>query len=145
MSTMSKLAIVFTTCTLTLGSLTAFAADPSPAPSAGASEEKATVTKSGLRYIDKKVGTGPLPTNGQTVSITYLITVNDKRIESSNMEFTLGKDQALKGLEEGVSTMRAGGQRTLFVPPELGYGSVAVKNVPPNALMVIDVELLEIK
>ena len=149
MSTMSKLAIGLTTLTLTFGSLPVFAADPSPASSPAAAEEKTTVTKSGLQYIDKKVGTGPVPKNGQTVSIDYTITVGDKKIESSPlgqpMVFTLGKDQALKGLEEGVSTMRVGGQRKLLVPPTLGYGNETVAKVPPNSLMVIDVELLEIK
>jgi peptidylprolyl isomerase len=135
-----------------LGTAPAHAADPAPAPSASASpaaQEKPTVTKSGLEYIDVKVGTGATPKAGDTVRITYTINVGAKAIETRTagqpFEFQVGRGQALKGLDEGVSTMKAGGQRKLMVPPSLGYGAEAVGSVPPNSPLLIDVELLEVR
>jgi peptidylprolyl isomerase len=137
--------------TLTLmPALPVMAADPSPAPAtADAAAEKPVTTQSGLQYVDTKVGSGPMPKKGQMVAITYTISTNGKRLESSRagakMRFVLGKDQALKGIEEGVSTMKVGGQRKLTLPPSLGYGAAGAGKVPPNATLEVDVELHEIQ
>jgi peptidylprolyl isomerase len=136
------------TATLLVAPTCARAADPSPAASPGAAETKTTA--SGLRYTDLVVGKGPMPHKGQTVSVKYEIHIRDKKVESSpphaNFEFILGKDQALKAMEEGVSTMQVGGKRKLIVPPDLGYGAEGVPGrVEPNATMVIDMELHAIK
>lgn len=144
-------AVLLTALTaLTLGTTPARAADPTPAPSAsGAPEQKPTVLKSGLQYIDLVVGKGPMPKKGQRVAISYVAMVGNKRIEASipstPFEFVLGSDQAMKGLDEGVSTMKVGGKRKIMVPPELGYGNNEVGNVPPSSIIVYDVELLRIK
>ena len=83
------------------------------------------------------------------MTINYTIAIGEKKIAGSKsgtpMVFTIGKGQALKGLDEGVQGMKTGGQRKLTVPPSLGYGSETVSKVPPNSTMLIDVELLEIK
>lgn len=126
------------------------AADPAPASSGGDSAAKVVTTKSGLQYEDVKVGTGATPKTGQTAVVTYVITVDGKKIEGSPaaqpLEFVLGKEQTLKALEEGVSTMKVGGQRKLVVPPQLGYGPEGVPGrVPPNATLHFDVELLAVK
>lgn len=130
------------------------AADPTPAtsPSAAGSPgptATATVLKSGLEYIDDVVGKGPMPKSGQRVAISYTAAVGNKRIESTSpaapFEFVLGANQAMKGLEEGVSTMKVGGKRRILVPPDLGYGSVEVGSVPANSIIIYDVELLSIK
>jgi peptidylprolyl isomerase len=131
---------------LVLGASFANAADPAPAPSAA---EATVTTKSGLQYVDVKVGTGATPKKGQTVALNYTITVNGKKIEGSTptqpMQFEIGKEQALKALEEGVSTMKVGGQRKLIVPPELGYGAEGIPGrVPPNSVLNFDVELLSV-
>ncbi|MEO6026545.1 MAG: FKBP-type peptidyl-prolyl cis-trans isomerase [Candidatus Binatia bacterium] len=135
--------------TLALGSLPAVAADPTPEPSGSPAEEaKPTVLKSGLQYIDTVVGTGATPKKGQKVAINYTAAVGNKRIESSSpaapFEFVIGSDQAMKGLIEGVSTMKVGGKRKIMVPPELGYGNEEVGNVPPSSIIVFDVELVRI-
>jgi len=138
-----------TTCSLT--PTLAVAADPSPAASPGAATDAKTVTtKSGLQYTDIEVGKGNMPKKGQTVAVKYAIYVNDKKVESSppdtNFEFILGRDQALKGIEEGVSTMQVGGKRKLRVPPDLGYGAEGVDGkVPSNTVMLIDLELIAIR
>jgi len=127
-------------------------AEPAPAPSASAApaaEVKPTTTASGLQYVDTRVGTGKSPKPGQTVVVTYTISIGDRRIETSPagapFQFAVGRGQALKGLDEGVATMKAGGQRKLMVPPSLGYGSEGAGSVPPNTTLLIDVELLEVR
>lgn len=127
-------------------------AEPTPAPSASAAPAalaKPTTTASGLQYIDTKVGKGKSPKPGQTVVVTYTISIGDRRVETSRssapFQFVVGRDQALKGLDEGVATMKVGGQRKLMVPPSLGYGSEGAGDVPANTTLLIDVELLEVR
>ena len=124
------------------------AAEPSPAPSLSAAPPFSTA--SGLQYVDLELGSGPTPKPGQNVAIEYTISLDGKRIAGSRagqpMVFAIDRDQAMKGLNEGVSTMKVGGHRTLTVPPALGYGSAGVDGrVPPNATLLIDVHLLEIR
>ncbi|XP_065855047.1 peptidyl-prolyl cis-trans isomerase FKBP16-4, chloroplastic-like [Euphorbia lathyris] len=62
--------------------------------------------------------------------------------------FDVGQSErgnVLKGLDLGVEGMRVGGQRLIIVPPELAYGSKGVQEIPPNATIELDVELLAIK
>lgn len=111
-----------------------------------------TTTASGLQYIDTKVGTGPSPKTGQSVTVHYTGTLKDgKKFDSSvdrNEPFTfvIGIGQVIKGWDEGVSTMKVGGKRTLIIPSNLGYGERGAGNViPPNSELHFDVELLGIK
>lgn len=132
---------------LVLAATSARAADPAPAASPGAAS---VTTASGLEYVEVSAGEGATPKDGQTVVILYSIKSGETVIEGKNggrtFEFTLGKGQALKGLEEGVSTMKVGGKRTLRVPPALGYGTEGVPGrVPANAVLEIDVELKAIR
>ena len=129
--------------------LHAAAADPTPAASVSPAGPMVT-TASGLKYVDLVVGSGPTPKPGQQVAVHYTISHRDKQLAGSKgaqpFIFAIDRDQALKGLNEGVSTMKVGGHRKLIVPPALGYGSEGVEGrVPPNATLDVDVELLEIK
>lgn len=114
-------------------------------------EETLVTTESGLQYEDIVEGTGAMPQRGQRVTVHYTGTLEDgTKFDSSRdrrrpFSFTLGVGQVIKGWDEGVASMRVGGQRKLIIPPELGYGARGAGGViPPNAMLVFDVELLRI-
>lgn len=109
-------------------------------------------TPSGLQYEDIKVGDGAQPQAGQTVSVHYTGTLTDgTKFDSSRdrgqpFSFRLGTGEVIKGWDEGLSTMKVGGQRKLTIPPDLGYGARGAGGViPPNATLIFDVELLDVK
>ena len=110
----------------------------------------------GLRIIDVKPGTGPVPQAGQTVTVNYTGWLyvdgkKGKKFDSSldrnqPFSFTLGQGQVIKGWDEGLATMHVGGKRTLIIPPDLGYGADgAGADIPPGATLIFDVDLLSVK
>lgn len=108
-------------------------------------------TESGLQYIDQVEGTGAQPQPGQTVVVHYTGTLEDgTKFDSSRdrnrpFSFPLGAGRVIKGWDEGIATMKVGGQRRLIIPPDLGYGARGAGGViPPNATLIFDVELLRI-
>jgi len=114
------------------------------------------MTSSGLRITDSKIGTGATPQSGQTCVMHYTGWLyqngaKGQKFDSSldrgkPFEFVLGRHQVIAGWDEGVATMRVGGKRTLIIPPELGYGARGAGNIiPPNATLIFDVELLDVK
>ncbi len=109
-------------------------------------------TPSGLKYEDITVGTGAQPQRGQTVTVHYTGTLtNGTKFDSSRdankpFSFLFGTGQVIKGWDEGVVTMKIGGQRRLTIPASLGYGASGAGGViPPNATLIFDVELLEVR
>lgn len=113
-------------------------------------------TPSGLQIIDTTEGSGASPKTGQTCVMHYtgwLYQNGQKgaKFDSSldrgkPFEFRIGVGMVIKGWDEGVSTMKVGGKRTLIIPSELGYGARGAGGViPPNATLMFDVELLDIK
>ncbi len=61
-------------------------------------------------------------------------------------EFRIGQGMVIKGFERGVVGMKVGGVRKVTIPPELGYGKRgAPPQIPPNATLVFDIELLDVK
>jgi FKBP-type peptidyl-prolyl cis-trans isomerase FkpA len=112
-----------------------------------------------LQTTDAKVGTGADATNGKHVTVHYTGWLYDeaaaghhgKQFDSSRdggqpFSFRLGAGQVIRGWDEGVAGMKVGGSRTLVIPPELGYGrNGAGGAIPPNAALVFDVELLDVK
>ncbi len=106
-------------------------------------------TASGLKYVDVKVGAGAAPTAGKKVKVHYTGRLADgKKFDSSvdrgqPFEFVIGVGQVIKGWDEGVLSMKVGGQRKLVIPPNLGYGPRGFPGaIPPNAELHFDVELL---
>lgn len=127
------------------------APDVTPEATTPMTEENLVTTDSGLQYVDIVEGTGAMPQPGQRVTVHYTGTLEDgTKFDSSRdrgrpFGFQIGVGQVIKGWDEGVGTMRVGGQRKLIIPPELGYGSRGAGGViPPNATLLFDVELLRI-
>ncbi len=109
-------------------------------------------TASGLEYWDIKVGTGAVAQTGQNVKVEYTgWLTNGKKFDSSvgtgrPFEFMLGAGRVIKGWDEGIVGMKVGGKRQLRIPPDLAYGASGFSNViPPNATLIFDVKLLDVK
>jgi FKBP-type peptidyl-prolyl cis-trans isomerase FkpA len=113
-------------------------------------------TPSGLQIIDDKVGTGATPKTGQNCVMHYTGWLYEggakgKKFDSSldrgqPFEFPIGRQRVIAGWDEGVATMKVGGKRTLIIPPQLGYGARGAGGViPPNATLIFEVELLDVK
>jgi FKBP-type peptidyl-prolyl cis-trans isomerase FkpA len=112
-----------------------------------------------LIKTDVKLGTGDLATAGKSVSVHYTGWLYDaaatnhhgKKFDSSRdrnepFEFPLGGGRVIAGWDQGVAGMKVGGQRTLIIPANMGYGAAgAGRVIPPNATLVFDVELLGVK
>ncbi len=125
-------------------------------PTAAAAESATVTTSSGLKITDTKVGTGATPKQGQICVMHYTGWLyqdgaKGRKFDSSvdrgqPFEFPLGLHRVIAGWDEGVATMKVGGKRTLIIPPELGYGARGAGGViPPNATLIFDVELLDVK
>lgn len=113
---------------------------------------KEIVTPSGLTYLDQTIGTGEPAVAGQTATVHYTGWLeNGNKFDSSvdrgqPFSFPLGAGRVIKGWDEGVVGMKVGGKRKLTIPASLGYGTGGVGGViPPNATLIFDVELLEIR
>ena len=112
----------------------------------------AKVTGSGLRYIVKTPGSGPKPSRGANISAHYEgRLLNDQVFDSSfarnePIDFSVGVGQVIPGWDEALMDMAVGEERTLIIPPNLGYGDKGAGGViPPNAWLIFDVKLVAIK
>ncbi len=115
--------------------------------------EGMTKTESGIKYKISKKGTGPNAKPNDLLSVHYsLKLVDGSEIDSSftrgaPIEFTCGVGQVIRGWDEAMQLLNKGSKATLVIPSELGYGSVGAGNgvIPPNATLIFDVELVDIK
>jgi FKBP-type peptidyl-prolyl cis-trans isomerase FkpA len=120
-------------------------------------EGRSNVTQ--LLKTDAKEGTGNEAVAGRRVTVHYTGWLYDetkpdkkgRKFDSSKdsnqpFDFRLGGGEVIPGWDEGVVGMKVGGQRTLTIPPDMGYGARGAGGViPPNATLVFDVELLDVR
>ena len=112
-----------------------------------------------LIKTDESTGTGHEAAAGRTVTVHYTGWLYDqskpdhkgKKFDSSRdrgepFTFRLGSGQVIRGWDDGVAGMKVGGRRTLTAPPEYGYGAQGFPGaIPPNATLIFDVELLDVR
>ncbi len=114
-----------------------------------------TTTESGLQYHDFAGGNGDTATAADTTTVTVHYNgwlAEDSTLFDSSYErgrpfsFRLGAGEVIRGWDQGVDSMRVGGERQLVIPPALGYGSSgAGTSIPPNATLIFEVELLSVE
>ena len=109
-------------------------------------------TESGLRYQILQKGSGSKATKGATVSVHYKGQLSDGTVFDSSykrkepIEFALGTGQVIAGWDEGVALLNVGDKARFVIPSHLGYGAQGAGGViPPNANLIFDVELVEVK
>ena len=133
-----------------------FAATPSLAVNKG---DLPALPLSELHMIDSLVGDGETAKRGASVTVHYSGWLYDPskpqgrgtKFDSSKdrgqtFQFGLGRGMVIQGWDRGVEGMKVGGNRTLIIPPDLGYGSRGAGGViPPNATLLFDVELVNVE
>ena len=121
-----------------------FVGPPAATPGAIASVK----TASGLEYQDLLVGTGSESQAGKKVRVHYTGWLTNGSVFDSSrrrgepFEFVLGQRQVIAGWDEGVAGMKVGGKRKLTIPSELGYGAGGNGQIPGNATLIFEVELV---
>jgi FKBP-type peptidyl-prolyl cis-trans isomerase len=113
----------------------------------------------GLISADVKVGTGAEAAFGNEVLVHYTGWIYDEnrsqhrgrefdssRDRNEPIAFKLGAGEVIRGWDEGVNGMKVGGRRTLTIPPEMAYAEKGLGElIPPNAILIFDVELVDVK
>jgi hypothetical protein len=165
-STRSRAAVIRACAALTLfisGCASTPRTPASPSPNEGPPEkvtflpalgiDLATMTKlpSGLYYQDSQVGTGDAASARKEVTVEYVGALPDgTKFDSSSdhgapITFRLGSSTVIRGWSEGIEGMRVGGDRVMVIPPELGYGRLGARGIPPNTTLVFEVRLLKVR
>ena len=111
-----------------------------------------TRLNSGLMYRDVIMGTGTVVSPQRQLEIHYSGWLENGMMFDSSFRkgtvfrFTLGRDPVIPGWETGLLGMKAGGRRTLVIPPSLAYGAAGAGNtIPPNATLVFEVWLVSVR
>jgi peptidyl-prolyl cis-trans isomerase A (cyclophilin A) len=109
-------------------------------------------TESGLRYQFIQKGEGKQAAAGKTVSVHYEGSLENGKVFDSSyprkkpIEFKLGQGQVIEGWDEGIQLLRVGDKARFVIPSDLGYGSRGAGGaIPPNATLIFDVELMDVK
>ncbi|MFY8214927.1 MAG: peptidylprolyl isomerase [Flavobacterium sp.] len=109
-------------------------------------------TESGLRYQMIQKGSGKKAEKGKTVSVHYSGSLENGKVFDSSysrkkpIEFPLGQGHVIEGWDEGIALLQVGDKARFVIPSHLGYGSRGAGGViPPNATLIFDVELMDVK
>ncbi len=148
--------VVVTAVQLTAGAQTALPKAPDPyAPPRQAGPQRAIgetiTTPSGLSYVFTKLGHGPQPQTGDVMVIHGIGRFTDgkefwnTRTDDEPYEYTPGVDRVIRGFEEGMREVREGDRIVITMKPELAYGEKGNRDIPPNATLVFDYEILAVK
>lgn len=113
-------------------------------------KEDINVTQSGLQYKVLKLGTGKHPKATSMVKVHYkgtLLdgTVFDESYSRGNQPAEFALDKVIRGFQEGLMLMAEGSKFILYIPPDIGYGNRPLGKIPPNSLLIFEVELFEVK
>ena len=113
-------------------------------------EQETIETSTGLKYVVTQTGEGEKAGNSKTVTVHYTGSLSNGQVFDSSVQrnqplkFITGVGQVIKGWDEALSDMRKGEKRTLTIPPDLGYGANGrPPTIPPNSVLLFDVELLD--
>ena len=109
-------------------------------------------TSSGLAFIIEKQGDGAKAEAGKTVTVNYTGKLLDGKVFDSSLNpgrtpfsFKLGQGQVIKGWDEGIGLFNVGGKGTLIIPSTLAYGARAAGSIPPNSILIFDIEVLKVE
>jgi FKBP-type peptidyl-prolyl cis-trans isomerase FkpA len=126
---------------------------PSLAVDGGSASSGAPVE---FQKIDIKAGSGAEARQGSTIAVLYTGWLYDAKAQDNKgssfdssgsrpFTFQLGSGSVINGWDQGFGGMKVGGKRQLIIPAEMGYGSRGSGSIPPNAPLIFDVELLEVR
>jgi FKBP-type peptidyl-prolyl cis-trans isomerase FkpA len=115
--------------------------------------DKVQKTESGLHYVVQKPGSGPTPSQGDQVKVHYTGKLMDGKVFDSSLnnpqtggkpiDFQVGVGMVIPGWEEGIMSMKKGEKRMLIIPSGLAYGTEGSGPIPPNSVLLFDVELVD--
>jgi FKBP-type peptidyl-prolyl cis-trans isomerase FkpA len=107
----------------------------------------ATATGSGLYYVITSQGTGVNPTQSSMVTVSYTGTLTDGSVFDASLQggASFQLSGVIKGWQEGIPYFKKGGKGKLLIPSALGYGTQGTGNIPPNAVLIFDINLIDVK
>ena len=137
---------------LVVGAVLVFKGGAGPSASPSPSSTPTTKGATTLEKTDQVVGDGAEAKEGSTITVKYTGKLQDGTVFDSTEKqggqpatFTLAKGQLIDGWVEGIPGMKVGGKRTLTIPPDKGYGAQGSGSIPPNATLIFDIELVDVK
>ena len=105
----------------------------------------ASSTSSGLYYVIEKEGTGTRPNANSNVKVAYKGYFTDGAVfDESKDGITFNLQGVIAGWTEGIQLFKEGGEGILLIPSSLGYGAAGIGSIPPNAVIIFDIELLDV-
>lgn len=107
-------------------------------------------TPSGLYLQDLSEGVGAVARRNSLVTVHYVTFLADGSVVDGSLggepfTFRLGESEVIRGWNQGIPGMKVGGRRKLVVRPGLAYGGRGTANVPPDATLVFELQLLDVR